>query len=298
MTENLRIALIQQRAAGRSCGTFWENRQENLHRAVTAIHQAAQNGADLVLFPELWSHSYEGPFPGVFDHPHDPRFEKERREFAASAVERDGDYLRTLQQAARESHIGAVVTALTQGEKKPRNTAFFLGKDGEILLTYDKVHTCDFSMEALMENGEQFFTCDFEGVRVGVMICFDREFPESARELMLQGSEVILVPNACGFDPARLNQLSTRAFENMVDIAMANYPDTGWGQSCVFTPFVFGPDGPRENRLFCAGDTQEGIFCVDLDMQALRTWRQENVWGEKYRRPQAYRRLSGASSLR
>ena len=53
-----------------------------------------------------------------------------------------------------------------------------------------------------------------------------------------------------------------------------------------------------ENRLFCAGDTQEGIFCVDLDMQALRTWRQENVWGEKYRRPRAYHRLSGASSLR
>ena len=53
-----------------------------------------------------------------------------------------------------------------------------------------------------------------------------------------------------------------------------------------------------ENRLFCAGDTQEGIFCVDLDIHPLLNKRNETVWGEKYRRPQAYHRLSGASSLR
>lgn len=92
---------------------------------------------------------------------------------------------------------------------------------------------------------------------------------------------------------ARLSQLSTRAFENMTIMAMANYPGPGWGRSCVFTPQVFTPDGePKDNCLFLAGE-EEGLFYVDLDIPALRSWRQHEVWGSAYRRPQAYRQLTG-----
>lgn len=60
------------------------------------------------------------------------------------------------------------------------------------------------------------------------MICYDREFPESARVLMLKGAELILVPNACPIDPARFHQLAARAYENMTGVAMANYrPQAG-----------------------------------------------------------------------
>ena len=55
--------------------------------------------------------------------------------------------------------------------------------------------------------------CDFEGIQLGIMICYDREFPESARILMLKGAEVILVPNDCGSMQPRLRALSTRAYE-------------------------------------------------------------------------------------
>jgi len=61
------------------------------------------------------------------------------------------------------------------------------------------------------------------------MICFDREFPESARVLMQQGAEIILVPNSSAFfsDPQigdiRFQQLRARAFENIVCIAITNY---------------------------------------------------------------------------
>src|SRR4051794_38026705 len=55
------------------------------------------------------------------------------------------------------------------------------------------------------------------------MICYDREFPESARVLMLGGAELILTPNACGLDADRLGQFRARAYENMVGVAMANY---------------------------------------------------------------------------
>ena len=55
------------------------------------------------------------------------------------------------------------------------------------------------------------------------MICFDREFPESARILMLKGAEIILTPNACEMEDNRICQFKTRAYENMVGVVLANY---------------------------------------------------------------------------
>ena len=75
--------------------------------------------------------------------------------------------------------------------------------------------------------------CDFEGIQLGIMICYDREFPESARILMLKGAEVILVPNDCGSMQPRLRALSTRAYENMVAVAMANPNGDNAGCSCI-----------------------------------------------------------------
>lgn len=61
-------------------------------------------------------------------------------------------------------------------------------------------------------------------VRVGAMICADREFPEPATQLMLNGAELIVVPNACDWDEVRSAGLLTRACENLIGVAMANYP--------------------------------------------------------------------------
>ena len=60
-------------------------------------------------------------------------------------------------------------------------------------------------------------------VKVGAMNCCGREFPRSARILMLNGAEIILVPNACTVDINLIAQLRTRAYENMLAIAMTNY---------------------------------------------------------------------------
>lgn len=82
------------------------------------------------------------------------------------------------------------------------------------------------------------------GVNVGAMICFEREFPESARILMLRGAELVLVPNACEMEANRLGQLRARAFENMVGIALANYasPQAN-GHSVAFDGMAFEADG-------------------------------------------------------
>lgn len=106
-------------------------------------------------------------------------------------------------------------------------------------MTYAKVHTCDFDVERHLTPGDDFYVAELDtpvgGVRIGAMICYDREFPESARILMLKGVEIILAPNACPMEINRLSQLRARAFENMVGIATANY---AYGQPDCNGPFL------------------------------------------------------------
>lgn len=63
------------------------------------------------------------------------------------------------------------------------------------------MHTCDFDKEAALTPGDDFYVAALDTphgpLNVGALICYDREFPESARLLMLKGAEVILTPNAC-----------------------------------------------------------------------------------------------------
>ena len=79
-------------------------------------------------------------------------------------------------------------------------------------MRYSKVNTCYFTEERNVELGKEFKVCDFEGIQLGIIICYDREYTESARILTQKGAEVILVPNDCGFMEPRIRALSARAY--------------------------------------------------------------------------------------
>lgn len=278
----MKIALVQKKAIP-------NNKNRNLELALQYIKEASGRGADIVLFPEMWSNGYAAPFEGAFDDPMDPGFEKERKEWLESAVTIDSDYVAAIKYAAAEFRIGVCATFLSKTDERFHNTAVIIDRSGNILLNYAKVHTCDFSLEKLLQHGNEFKVCDFEGVQIGVMICYDREFPESARVLMLKGAEIILVPNACDMNCHRINQLSTRAFENMVGVAMANYPGEGWGGSCAFSPVVFDENGNcLDNRIVKANDILEDILIAEFDMDRIRAYRERETWGNAYRKPVAY----------
>ena len=127
------------------------------------------------------------------------------------------------------------------------------------------------------------------------MICFDREFPESARILMLKGAEIVLVPNACPMEINRLSQLRGRAYENMMGIATCNYPE-GWpdcnGHSSAFDGVAYLPElaDSRDTCILEAGE-EEGIYCAEFDLDMLRRYRREEVHGNAYRHPEKYQLL-------
>ncbi len=281
MTEVV-IALCQLASAG-------PDAEANLGLALAAAARAAENNADLLLLPELWQIGY-APCPGG---------EAARASWQAAALGRDDPWLGRLAEAAKRLGIAIVATYLERWPGMPRNTAVLIDRHGRAVLTYAKVHTCDFSMEAALTPGEGFEVATLDTrtgpVQVGVMICYDREFPESARELMLGGAEVVLVPNACDMSDERLAQLRARAFENMIAVALANYPAPQFnGRSCAFDGVVCEPDGrPRDQQVVQAGP-EEGIVYATIDLDRLRRYRETETWADAYRKPGAYRRLAAA----
>ncbi len=121
------------------------------------------------------------------------------------------------------------------------------------------------------------------------MICYDREFPESARVLMLEGAEVILVPNACLMDDHRTQMTKVRAMENLIGIATANYaaPQAD-GHSVAFHPVAYDEnERPIDNLLVRAGPNED-VVVAEFDLEALRDWRKRETWGNAYRKPDRY----------
>ncbi len=203
----LKIALLQIAP----CGGL----EENLEKGIRACRKAKKMGADIALFPEMWSNGYN-----IYGRP--------AEEWKAEAVPSGGSFVRSFQRLAGELEMAIGVTLLEEYAGGPRNTLVLFDRFGERKLVYAKVHTCDFDVERELTPGEDFYVCALDTacgeVKVGAMICYDREFPESARVLMLKGAELILVPNACPMEINRLSQLRGRAFENMLAVATCNYP--------------------------------------------------------------------------
>lgn len=236
----------------------------------------------------MWSNGYHV----CADH------EQLRRE----AVARDGAFVQGFQDLARKLDMAIGITFLEQYEPLPRNTLCVFDRRGRCALTYAKVHTCDFDVERNLTPGDDFHVAELDTqdgpVTVGAMICYDREFPESARILMLKGAEIILVPNACPMEINRLSQLRARAYENMLGIATANYaygqPDCN-GHSSAFDGMAYRPgeSGWRDTLLVEAGEA-EGIYMASFPMEQLRQYRKLEIHGNAYRHPGKYRMLTEA----
>jgi len=274
--KQLRIALLQIAPTGSLEG--------NLEKGLTACAKAKDLGADIALFPEMWSSGYH-----IYGRP--------AEEWTAEAVPADGPFMEAFRLKAAELNMAIGVTLLEAWEGGPRNTLCLFDRFGKEVLRYAKVHTCDFDAERNLTPGDGFAAADLDTaagtVRVGAMICYDREFPESARVLMLMGAEVLLTPNACPMELNRLSQLRARAFENMVGIATCNYPagvpDCN-GHSTVFDGIAWAEDRERDMCILEAPGG-EGIYLAELDLDALRAYRERETFGNAYRHPRLYREL-------
>ena len=211
-TRSVHLALIQFESS--LC-----NPEANTEKACRMIAEAAAQGADLVVLPELFSTGYELNIVG----PHVPEL--------AEPV--DGPTVRALQDAARAGgcYVVAGLALTHEMAGVAYNSAVFIDRDGELQGTYDKQHL--WALERFYFRAG--FDCpvfDTDFGRVGVMICYDMGFPEVARMLALQGADLILCPSAwCEEDMDVWDvNVPARALENTAFVAAVNESEVSLGR--------------------------------------------------------------------
>jgi N-carbamoylputrescine amidase len=251
-----------------------------------ACRAAAARGADLAVFPELWNVGYALPEDAAA-----------RRAWPGRAVDAGDRYVKRFRALAAELEMAIALTGLERWPGAPRNAVWLIDRRGEIVLTYAKVHTCAFGPEAACTPGDGFPVCTLDtaagAVRTGALICFDREFPEAARLLMLAGAELVLVPNACELERHRLAQFHTRAFENVVAAGLVNYAAPTFNGRSVLVDGIGFDEGRRSRDMTVVeAGAEEDVLVGRIDLERLRRARDGEILGDAWRRPSLYGALA------
>ena len=245
--------------------------EENLARVKALTARAAEGGADVIVLPETWN---VGFFP---------------REGLREMADPEGaDVRRELGALAKELGVSLVAgSAATLREGKVFNTAYVFDRGGECVGRYDKTHL-------FSPMGEhEYFTpggglCVFalDGVRCGLILCYDIRFPELTRSLALQGIDVLFVP--AQWPAVRLEHWRTltraRAIENQIFLACCNGCGTAGDTVYGGNSAVYDPWG---TVLAAAGESEE-IIRADCDLSVIGEIR-NSMHVFKDRRPELYR---------
>lgn len=228
------------------------NIKSNLKTSLEWIERAAAHGADLICFPESVLDGYACKRGDLID---------------LSRVIDDRE-INDIQSAARRSGIWVMWSFAERAITKVANTAILINRGGEIVMTYRKTHLCaEFNETVAYAPGNTFDVVPMEGVNVGVMICFDRHFPEVARTIRLKGADLILHPTATDWfssnsmrNSINTAMMRTRAYENRCFVLSVNRANDGGGSA------LFGPGG---EVIGMVGRGDEMLYC-DLNLELIR----------------------------
>ena len=208
----------------------------------TALRAAAAAGVGMLVLPELF-------LPGYNAVTKDP------------PPDWDGVYPGL--KAMCRSHGVAMTIGLPEYDGlNVYNSAYVIGADGADLARYRKVQLFGPRENAIFTPGDQLVVFDCQGIRFGLMICYDVEFPEHTRALTRAGAKVILTPtaNMMPFVTVADIQVPGRALENGVTIVYANYCGSEGDLTYVGDSLICGPDGYPLGRM----GKKAGLLSVDL----------------------------------
>lgn len=270
----LKIALVQQ-----SCSN---NLQENIEKSCLRIEEAAAQGADLIILPELHTTTYF--------------CQTENTDYFSLAEPIPGKTTEIFAALAKKLHIVLVISLF---EKRAagiyHNTAVVLEKDGHIAGIYRKMHIPDdpgYYEKFYFTPGDLgFIPVDTSVGKLGVLICWDQWYPEAARLMALAGAEMLIYPTAIGYDSGDSSEEQQRqlnawtvvqqghAVANGIPVITANRvgfeADPSemtagikfWGHS-----FVAGSQG----EIFIQGKGKEELLLTEIDLKHSEKVRQ--IW--------------------
>lgn len=243
------------------------NKLANIRLASAYIREAADQGADLVVLPEMFCCPYQ------------------TANFPVYAEKEGGEHWSLMAASARDNQVYLVAGSMPELDEAGRvfNTAYVFDRQGKQIGKHRKMHLFDiditggqkFKESETLSPGSQVTVFNTEFCRIGLMICYDVRFPELSRLVVEQGAKAIIVPAAFNMTtgPAHWEILfRTRALDNqvfMVGAAPARQTDASYvsyGNSIIVSPW-----GDIMARL----DKNEGMASAELDLEKVEKVRRE-----------------------
>jgi len=230
---------------------------ENIETIRRSAFSAAQQGADLIIFPELFLTGYN---IGSAAH-----------ELAEPA---GGPSSLKAAEIAGSADIAMLYGYSERYEADVYNSALLIDRKGRARASYRKAHLYGSYEKKYFKPGNQLLLVELDGLNIGILICYDVEFPEAVRALVKAGADLIAVPTALMEDYCRVAEkvVPARAYESEIYVAYVNRCGSEGdiiycGRSCLV-----GPDGREVLR---AGLT-EALLVADIDKKAIAEAREKN----------------------
>ncbi len=245
----MKLALCQMRMIA--------DEQTNLERGLDALHRAAAAGADLIVYPELQLHLF---FP-----------QYEGRDAADKLLTLESPIVRQFQDACRAEGIMAAPNFYLREAGGCFDTTILIGADGALIGRQKMVHIAQapqfYEQDYYTPSDDGFLVFDTPHGCIGVVVCFDRHYPESIRTEALMGAALILIPTANTMaEPLELFdwEIRVQAFQSSVAVAMCNRTGLEGGMDFAGGSIVTDANG---DVIAKAGPGEELLF-AEVDMAA------------------------------
>jgi N-carbamoylputrescine amidase len=266
---------------------FGEDIDANIAKVSARVREAAAKGAQVILPPEL----FEGPY---FCRVEDEGL------FANARPTAEHKAVQAMQALAAELRVSIPTSFFEADGPHFYNSLAMIGPDGKIQGVYRKSHIPDgpgYEEKFYFRPGNTGFKVwDGPGAKLGVGVCWDQWYPETARAMMLMGAEILFYPTAIGSEPhddsldtARLwrRAMVGHAVSNVVPVVAANRVGTEHGQTFYGTSFICDERGDILAEL---DREEEGVITATVDLDRVK--RHRAAFGFfRDRRPELYGRL-------
>ncbi len=267
-----------------------EDKKSNILKAISLVKQSAKNGAQIILLPELFETLY-------FCKDMDKKYLS-----LASTLE-NNSLIKQFSNLAKELKVVILVSYFEKDKEDYFNSLVVIDADGSVMDNYRKTHIPDgpgYEEKFYFKEGDTGFKVyETKYGKIGVGICWDQWFCETARVLALKGAEIIFYPTAIGSEPEiKLDSKEHwqrvqmgHAAANTVPVVVANRIGREVGESCELTFYGSSFITDYTGKIIAeAPRDKEEIIYADLDLE--ENAKQREYWGLlRDRRPSCYSKL-------
>lgn len=243
----MKLALVQMS----NCGSI----EDNLEKSLNAIVKAKSQGADLVLFPEVQLTEFFPQYRG--------------QNVKNYAITIESDIIKRFCNTCKENNIMAVPNVYLLENNKTYDASVLIDSNGEIKGIQKMVHIAQadkfFEQDYYTPSDDGFKVFETNFGTIGIVVCFDRHYPESIRTETLQGADLILIPTVnTKEEPSQMFmwELRVQAFQNSVAVAMCNRVGVEGEMEFSGESVVVDANG----NIVATCDDKEQILYADVDM--------------------------------